>query len=210
MHPTQIQNQKLSLVQYWKKSGLIHSQKLIEAFMQIQREVFIDEFLMEQAYADHPLPIGEGQTISQPTTIMLMIQLLKVESHHTILEVGAGSGYNAALLSLLCSQVITIERHHKVAKQAENNLRKNGCSNVTVVIGDGKLGLQNKSPFDRIIVTAAASEVPRNLKKQLKIQGLLVLPLGPPLACQMKCLKKVNSTHFKSTSHGLFSFVPLV
>ena len=210
MHPAQRQNQKLSLIQYWKESGLIHSQKLIEAFMQIQRELFIDDFLMDQAYADHPLPIGEGQTISQPTTIMLMIQLLEVESHHTILEVGAGSGYNAALLSLLGSKVITIERHHKVAKQAEYNLRENGCSNVTVVIGDGKLGLSNQSPFDRIIVTAAASEVPKHLKKQLGIQGQMVLPVGPPHACQMMCLKKVNSTHYKSTSHGLFSFVPLV
>ena len=145
-----------------------------------------------------------------PTTIMLMIQLLEIESHHTILEVGAGSGYNAALLSLLGSQVITIERHHKVAKQAEYNLRKNGCSNVTVMIGDGKLDLSNQSPFDRIIVTTATSQVPKHLKKQIGIQEQMFLPVGPPQACQIKCLKMVNSTHYIFFPHRIFSFVALV
>ena len=161
------QKQKQTLVRYWKNSRIITSERILKAFMEIRREYFVQTSFADQAYADHPLPIGEGQTISQPTTVMLMLQLLEVEPEHRVLEIGAGCGYNAALLGLLAKEVVTIERHEKLAVLARANLRKAGISDVTVLAGDGKLGDLEHSPYNRIIVTAAAQNIPVSLKDQL-------------------------------------------
>ncbi len=129
-HLSERQKQKQTLLRYWKNSRMITSERILKAFMEIPREYFVETSFADQAYADHPLPIGEGQTISQPTTVMLMLQLLEVEPEHRVLEIGAGCGYNAALLGLLAKEVVTIERHEKLAVLARANLRKSGISNV--------------------------------------------------------------------------------
>ena len=112
----ELQKHKQSLYRYWKNSRMITSERILDAFMEVPRELFIETSFGDQAYADHPLPIGEGQTISQPTTVMLMLQLLELFPGQRVLEVGAGCGYNAALLAQLASHVITIERHEKLAE----------------------------------------------------------------------------------------------
>ncbi|HJL88558.1 MAG TPA: protein-L-isoaspartate O-methyltransferase, partial [SAR324 cluster bacterium] len=122
----ELQKHKQSLYRYWKNSRMITSERILDAFMEVPRELFIETSFGDQAYADHPLPIGEGQTISQPTTVMLMLQLLELFPGQRVLEVGAGCGYNAALLAQLASHVITIERHEKLAELAHRNLKKIG------------------------------------------------------------------------------------
>ena len=209
-HLSERQKQKQTLVRYWKNSRMITSERILKAFMEIPREYFVETSFADQAYADHPLPIGEGQTISQPTTVMLMLQLLEVESEHRVLEIGAGCGYNAALLGLLAKEVVTIERHEKLAVLARANLRKAGISNVTVLAGDGKLGDLEHSPYNRIIVTAAAQNIPVRLKEQLALDGILLSPVGQSHRCEMLRIHKTLSNQFQTSTHELFSFVPLV
>ena len=209
-HLSERQKQKQTLHRYWKNSRMITSERILKAFMEIPREYFVETSFADQAYADHPLPIGEGQTISQPTTVMLMLQLLEVESEHRVLEIGAGCGYNAALLGLLAKEVVTIERHEKLAVLARANLRKAGISNVTVLAGDGKLGDLEHSPYNRIIVTAAAQNIPVQLKEQLALDGILLSPVGQSHRCEMLRIHKTPSNQFQTSTHGLFSFVPLV
>ena len=176
----------------------------------MQREFFVDFSFRDHSYIDKPLPIGLGQTISQPTTVLLMLQLLNVKPENHILEIGTGSGYNAALLAHIAKSVVTVERHGTLAKQAKNNLNNASIKKVKVIEGDGKIGYKNLSPYDRIIVTAAAKKIPFNLKNQLSIGGTLVAPIGPTYGCEMLKIKKISSNNFQTSSHGLFSFVPLV
>ena len=206
----ELQKHKQSLYRYWKNSRMITSERILDAFMEVPRELFIETSFGDQAYADHPLPIGEGQTISQPTTVMLMLQLLELFPGQRVLEVGAGCGYNAALLGQLASHVITIERHEKLAELARRNLKKIGISNVTVIAGDGKFGHQEGAPYERIIITAAARKIPFDLKQQLAEDGMLLSPVGQSHGCDMIRIRKITPTNFQSSSHGLFSFVPLV
>ena len=206
----ELQKQKQSLYLYWKNSRMITSERILDAFMEVPRELFIETSFGDQAYADHPLPIGEGQTISQPTTVMLMLQLLELFPGQRVLEVGAGCGYNAALLGQLASHVVTIERHEKLAELARRNLKKIGISNVTVISGDGKFGHQEGAPYERIIITAAAREIPFDLKQQLAVDGMLLSPVGQSHGCEMLRMRKITPTNFQSSTHGLFSFVPLV
>ena len=209
-HLSERQKQKHTLVRYWKNSRMITSERILKAFMEIPREYFVETSFADKVYADHPLPIGEGQTISQPTTVMLMLQLLEVESEHKVLEIGAGCGYNAALLGLLAKEVVTIERHEKLAVLARANLRKAGISNVTVLAGDGKLGDLEHSPYNRIIITASAQNIPAQLKDQLALDGILLSPVGQSHRCEMLRIHKTLSNQFQTSTHGLFSFVPLV
>ena len=165
--------------------------------MEIPREYFVETSFADQAYADHPLPIEEGQTISQPTTVMLMLQLLEVEPEHSVLEIGAGCGYNAALLGLLAKEVVTIERHEKLAVLARANLRKAGISNVTVLARDGKLGDLEHSPYNRIIVTAAAQKHPcPATKNNLPWMESCFPRWGSPIVvkcCESSKLQAINS-----------------
>jgi len=176
----------------------------------VPRELFVDPSYRHQSYADHPLPIGCEQTISQPTTVMLMLQLLEVLPDQRVLEIGTGSGYNAALLAELTGEVLTVERHLHLVKSARENLKQAGYKDVIVVNGDGKEGYISQAPYDRIVVTAAAHKVPQKLKDQLSIGGLLVAPIGATYGCEMLMLKRISSENFQISSHGLFSFVPLV
>ena len=205
-----IEKQKQELLLQLLNTRLIDDESVFHAFKSVQRELFVDFSYHEYSYLDQPLPIGFGQTISQPTTVLLMLQLLNVSPENHVLEIGTGSGYNAALLAKMAKSVVTVERQSKIAKQAINNLNNANLKKVKVVEGDGKLGYKNLAPYDRIIVTAAANKVPNNLKNQLGLGGLLVIPIGPTYECNMVKIKRISSNNFQTSSHGLFSFVPLV
>ena len=205
-----LEKQKQHLFSYWKNSRLITSDPVLKAFLAVPRELFVDHSYRDQSYADHPLPIGCEQTISQPTTVMLMLQLLELLPGQRVLEIGAGSGYNAALLAELSGLVVTVERHKQLVKIAQENLKQAGYEDVIVVNGDGKQGYASEGPYDRIMVTAAAHQVPQKLKDQLSIGGLLVAPIGATYRCEMLTFRKISSDNFQTSDHGLFSFVPLV
>jgi protein-L-isoaspartate(D-aspartate) O-methyltransferase len=156
----------------------ISDERLLDALRRLPRHLFVPREYAQIAYSDGPLPIGHGQTISQPYIVALMTELLELGGDENVLEVGTGSGYQAALLALLSRQVHTIERHATLAKNAEKLLTRLGLSNVTVHVGDGSLGLPSHAPFQAIMVTAAAPRVPQPLFVQLDDGGRLVLPEG--------------------------------
>jgi protein-L-isoaspartate(D-aspartate) O-methyltransferase len=156
----------------------IHDPRVIEAMLRIPRQVFIPQEHRYQAYADGPLPIGDGQTISQPYIVALMTQLLKLEGHEKVLEVGTGSGYQAAILGYLAGEVHSIERYPLLAKHARRLLHELEILNVHVHVGDGSSGLPEFAPYQAIMVTAAAPRVPLPLFDQLDQGGRLVIPVG--------------------------------
>ena len=156
----------------------VHDERLLEVLRRVPRHWFVPEEYANIAYSDGPLPIGHGQTISQPYIVALMTELLELAGEENVLEVGTGSGYQAALLASLARQVHTIERHPSLAETAEKVLLRLGLSNVTVHVGDGSLGLLKFAPFQAIMVTAAAPRVPQPLFDQLDEGGCLVLPEG--------------------------------
>ena len=152
---------------------------VLRAMDQVPREHFVESRFIESAYADQALPIACGQTISQPYVVAYMTEQLQVGPHHRLLEVGTGSGYQAAILSRLAREVVTIERYRTLAEAARTRLATLGYDNVDVRVGDGLSGLPEKAPYDRIMVTAAAEHVPDALVAQLAPDGVMVLPLGP-------------------------------
>jgi protein-L-isoaspartate(D-aspartate) O-methyltransferase len=156
----------------------IHDERLLDALRRVPRHWFVPEEYTNIAYSDGPLPIGHGQTISQPYIVALMTELLELQGEEIVLEVGTGSGYQAALLAILAKQVHTIERHEGLAEKAEKVLSKLGLTNVVVHVGDGTLGLPKYAPFKAIMITAAAPRVPQPLFEQLAEAGCIVLPEG--------------------------------
>ena len=205
-----LEEQKHSLIKNWRKNRIITTESVLRAFQSVHREIFVDPSYNDISYSDNPLPIGSGQTISQPTTVAMMLQLLNILPGNCVLEIGTGSGYNAALLANLAKFVVTIERHEKLVKKARKNLLCVGLDNIKVIEGDGKLGYVNHAPYDRIIITAAADKVPQNLKDQLIIGGFIVAPIGPTYGCEMHKIQKISQNNFQTSSHGVFSFVPLI
>ena len=156
----------------------IGDERVIEAMLTVPRERFVEEGLKEQAYSDYPLPIGEGQTISQPYIVALMTESLALEGHERVLEIGTGSGYQTSILALLAEKVYSIERITAIASRARKLFDEAHCSNVVIRIGDGTDGWPEEAPFEAIIVTAASPEVPDTLLKQLSEGGRMVIPVG--------------------------------
>ncbi len=156
----------------------VHDRRVLAAMEQVPRHLFVPDDVRDRAYSDHPLPIGEGQTISQPYIVGLMTQLLGVKPGDKILEIGTGSGYQAAVLSRVASEVYTIEIVRPLGEQAEKTLARLGYSNIHTRIGDGYQGWREAAPFNGIIVTAAPPEVPQPLLDQLAVGGNLVVPVG--------------------------------
>jgi protein-L-isoaspartate(D-aspartate) O-methyltransferase len=152
--------------------------RVLDALREVPRHLFVPESYRGQAYADHPLPIGLGQTISQPYIVAIMTALLEPQPEDKMLEIGTGSGYQAAVLSRLVDHVYTIEIVHALAERAEGMLEENGYENITVIAGDGYHGLPDEAPFDGIIVTAAPGKVPEPLIDQLDVGARLVIPVG--------------------------------
>jgi protein-L-isoaspartate(D-aspartate) O-methyltransferase len=186
----------------------IHNVRVLKALRSVPRHVFVPEEYANIAYSDGPLPIGHGQTISQPYIVALMTELLELEGEENVLEVGTGSGYQAALLSMLARQVHTIERHEVLAEKAEQVLMKLGLTNVLVHVGDGSLGLPRYAPFEAIMVTAAAPRVPQPLFDQLTDGGRLVIPEGGA-GGQMLDRWRKQGTEYKQEHIAPVAFVPL-
>jgi protein-L-isoaspartate(D-aspartate) O-methyltransferase len=169
---------KIRLIMALRRSGVTDT-AVLAAMERIPREDFVPDSFHDRAYEDRALPIGQGQTISQPQIVALMTQALDVTPRHKVLEIGTGSGYQTAVLSRLARRVYTIERHQPLLHEAEARFAKLQIHNITAIAGDGMKGWPAQAPFDRIIVTAAASALPEILLDQLAIGGIMVLPLGP-------------------------------
>jgi len=185
-------------------------EKVLEAMAEVPRHVFVPRRVRDRAYANRPLPIGRGQTISQPYIVALMTDLLRVDPGDKVFELGTGSGYQAAVLSRLVNEVHSMEIIPELAERAESNLARAGCDNVRVYQGDAYYGLKEEAPFDAIVVTAAAGHIPPPLVKQLKAGGRMVLPVGSPFLTQQLTLVRKNSDGSIATEHLLpVSFVPL-
>ncbi len=199
------------LITRLKHEGYIKTKAVEHAFRLIPREVFIPDSIRHRAYVDTPLEIGEGQTISAPHMVAIMCEALDVKNGQTILEIGTGSGYHAAIVSKLVGDsghVYSIERFSSLAEQAKKRLKKLKLENVTVLIGDGSLGDIEHAPFDRIYVTAASPDVPPPLLEQLKDNGKLLIPNGEYF-CTLELFEK-NGLKITRTDHGGCVFVPLV
>lgn len=189
----------------------IRDKEVLEAMETVPREVFIAHDLAEFAYDDRPLPIEEGQTISQPYIVALMAEAMHLRPADTVLEIGTGSGYAAAVLSRIVKKVYTVERHRVLANLAEERLAKQGYDNVMVLCGDGTLGWPEHAPFDAVVVTAGAPSVPQSLVRQLVIGGRLVIPVGSGLHQQQ--LLRITRTSNEQTATeklGGVRFVPLI
>jgi protein-L-isoaspartate(D-aspartate) O-methyltransferase len=184
--------------------------RVLEAMGSLPRHLFVPEDVRRRAYADHPLPIGEGQTISQPYVVALMTEALQLKPGDRVLEIGTGSGYQAAVLAEIAREVYTIEIRPPLAEGAERTLRSLGYRNVKVKQGDGYYGWQEHAPFDAIIITASASHVPPPLIRQLKEGGRLILPLGSTVYYQMLTLVTKRKGELLVRQMGDVAFVPMV
>jgi protein-L-isoaspartate(D-aspartate) O-methyltransferase len=187
----------------------IHNPRVLAAMLEIPRHIFISPPYDRAAYDDNPLPIGNGQTISQPYIVALMTELLNLNPSDNVLEIGAGSGYQAAIISQLVQRLTTIERIKTVANLARANLNSLGIDNVVVIEGDGTLGYPGNAPYDGIIITAATPTVPQPLIDQLADGGILVAPVGDRDVQDLKTLHKQGRSIIQK-SHGGVRFVPLI
>jgi protein-L-isoaspartate(D-aspartate) O-methyltransferase len=192
-----------------RKRG-INDPAVLRAMDQVPREHFVESSFIDSAYADQALPIACGQTISQPYVVAYMTEQLRVEPHHRVLEVGTGSGYQAAILSRLAGEVITVERYRTLAEAARIRLKTLGYDNVEVRLGDGLAGIPERAPFDRIIVTAAAETIPDNLVAELAEDGIMVLPLGPHSSSQQLVKLTKRSAGLEKEDLIGVRFVPLL
>lgn len=195
--------------QQLKRRG-ITSPAVLEAMRKVPRHCFVEEALQESAYNDYPIPVGEGQTISQPYMVALMTEMLDVAPTHTVLEVGTGSGYQTAVLAEMAQQVYTIERLPKLAQNARAVLERLKYYNVQVKVGDGTLGWKEDAPYDRIIVTAGAPAVPEALKDQLKVGGKLVAPVGSRYSQVLNVVTKHENNRLEVEKTCPCVFVKLV
>ena len=191
-----------------KKRG-VTDKKVLKAMDMVTRHEFVEEGLKGVAYQDNPLPIGMDQTISQPYIVALMTDLLDIKEAHKVLEVGTGSGYQAAVISHLAMSVISVERIPKLFKNAKETLRKLGYNNITVVMADGSIGYREYAPYDRIIVTAASPSIPDELVDQLANNGTMVIPVGGKISQRLIVVKKEGSKTTKTDNIGV-RFVPLM
>jgi len=196
------------MVEHHLKPRAIHDEAVLAAMGKVRREDFIPKKLRDMAYDDRPLPIAEGQTISQPFIVAFMTQNLKLMATDKVLEIGTGSGYAAAILGEVAGEVFTIERHKKLAAEAAKILKP--WKNVHVVQGDGTKGLEKEAPFDAIVSTAAGPDVPQSWKKQLKDGGRLVMPVGGDRMFQRLIRLTRKGNEFEQDDLGGVAFVPLI
>ena len=187
----------------------IRDQRVLAAMAEVPREAFIAEADQSNAYGDYPLPIGAGQTISQPYIVAAMLEILELQPQDRVLEVGTGTGYEAAILAELAAEVWTVERHAELADKARQILQQLGYTNVHAVHGDGSRGLPEHAPFDKIVVAAAAPEIPATLVEQLADGGRLIVPVGSRHEQQLQLVRKVGD-QISLTQRELCRFVPLV
>ena len=196
------------LVKTVSKKG-ITDERILEAIGKIPRHLFMDSSFLDHAYQDKPFPIGADQTISQPYTVAFQTELLQVKKGDKILEIGTGSGYQAAVLIELGAKVYSIERQKELFKKTSKFLPKLGYRPKKLVFGDGYKGLEEEAPFDGIVVTAGAPYVPKPLLNQLKVGGRLVIPVGDPVQTMTVFIRK-GEKEFDKREYGEFRFVPLL
>lgn len=187
----------------------IRDERVLNAMLQVPRHQFVPPEFQAQAYADHPIPIAENQTISQPFIIAVSLQALALTGSERVLEVGTGSGYQTALLSLLAREVFSVERHAVLAHAAETMINSLGFTSVKIVVGDGSRGLPQFTPFDAIVVAAAAPRIPRSLLDHLAEGGKMVIPIGPPQSQELQLVRKQNAEVTFEVIEGC-RFVPLI
>lgn len=202
-------NPKFRLILELRSSGVSDS-AVLGVIEDIDREVFVPDPLRHNANENTPLPIGFGQTISQPLVVGLMTQALRLTNRMKVLEVGTGSGYQAAILSRLCRRVYTVERHPPLLKQAEERFRALKFTNITAKAADGTLGWPEQAPFERIMVTAAAIDIPPILVNQLAVGGIMVIPVGDDLESQRILRVTKTEDGIDTEDLGGVRFVPLV
>jgi len=203
-----MKEQKEKMIKHHLIDRGISDTRVIKAMREVAREQFIPEQFMLDAYGDHPLPISDGQTISQPYIVALMSQLCMMKGDEKVLEIGSGSGYQTAILSRLAAEVYSIERIKNLKETAEKNIAKLECGNVVLIHGDGYMGLPEKAPFDVIILTAAPEKIPETLTEQIAVGGRLVAPVGDKIQKLIRITKKTNGLHYEDIIH--VRFVPMV
>ena len=205
-----LQGAKKSLIHWLHEQG-ISDENVLQAFDKIERHKFIeDTILWDRAYENTPLPIGCNQTISQPITVAFQSQLLQIQKDDKVLELGTGSGFQAAILSAMGAKVFTIERQIELFRKTRSLLtKKMQIPDIKFFYGDGFEGLPAKAPFDKIIVTCGAPNIPAKLLNQLKINGIMVIPVGENTQ-EMKRITKVSEDQYKDESFGEFRFVPML
>ena len=196
------------MVDLLRKRGILDP-RVLKAMAEIPRHLFVPEALAAKAYGDHALPIGDMQTISQPYMVARMTELAEVDKDSTVLEIGAGSGYQTAVLSAVAGRVFSIERISDLARSAQRNIRQLGCYNATVKWFDGTIGWSDHAPYDAILVAAGSPEVPEPLVKQLAVGGKLVIPIGSE---EQQVLVRIIRTEsgVVREEHGLCQFVKLI
>ena len=204
-------SERTNMVEHQLRRRGIRDERVLAVMAKVQRHLFVPVSQQERADWDSPLPIGNGQTISQPYVVALTCELMEIGENAKVLEIGAGSGYAAAVLGELADQVISIERLPELAQLARNNLAKAGYANVEVLCTDGTRGRNQEAPFDAIAVAAGAPAVPESLKQQLKVGGRLVIPVGPSRRLQdLVRVRRVSETEFQTEDLGEVAYVPLV
>jgi len=201
--------QRQVMVDHQLRTRGIADVKLLSVMRKVPRHRFVSPNLWKEAYADHPLPIGEGQTISQPYIVALMSQALCLSGEEKVLEIGTGSGYQTAILAELANTVITIERSANLSQTARERLVQLGYYNVRFVVGDGTLGLPTQEPFDRILATGSLPCTPPGFLDQLSNSGILVLPVGDKTLQRLTQIRKTGASH-KKKDLGACRFVPLI
>jgi protein-L-isoaspartate(D-aspartate) O-methyltransferase len=187
----------------------IRDQRVLAAMTRVPRHRFVADRYWDRAYEDHPIPIAEGQTVSQPYIVAVMLQALSLQPSSRVLEVGTGSGYQTAILAEICCQVYSIERHARLAQDAEALLLQLGYRNIMVMVGDGSRGLPEYAPFDAIAVSAAAAEIPQALFQQLTENGRMMIPVGGPESQELQLVRKHQGQATIERLEGC-RFVPLV
>jgi protein-L-isoaspartate(D-aspartate) O-methyltransferase len=204
-----LSQQRALMVEEQLRGRGIRDERVLAAMGMVPRELFVSAEDAGKAYSDGPLPIGAGQTVSQPYMVAAMLEKLELQPSDRVLEVGTGTGYEAALLGELAAEVWTIERHAELADKAQAILAKLGYANVHVIHGDGTRGWADQSPFDKILVAAAAPRIPDALIEQLAEDGRLVLPVGTRQEQQLQLIRRVQN-ELSITTHTVCRFVPLV
>lgn len=203
-------NQELMQLIFSLRSSGVTDRSVLEAMEAVPRDIFVEKTFKERAYENRPLPIACGQTISQPSIVGLMTQALKVTPRCKVLEIGAGSGYQAAILARLARRVYGLERHRPLALQARARIDELGISNVTIRAGDGTRGWPEQAPFDRILIAAAADDAPGPLLEQLRVGGIMVLPVGHSDEVQQLIKIEKSETGYEYSELGDVLFVPLI
>jgi protein-L-isoaspartate(D-aspartate) O-methyltransferase len=202
--------EKESLIASLKREGYLKTKKVESAFRKIPRELFLPADMRGHAYSDHPLPIGSGQTISAPHMVAIMTELIEPKPKDIVLEIGAGSGYQAAILSPLVRKIYTIEFYPGLASRAKSNLSRAGIRNVEVIPADGSKGLPSHAPYDKIIVTCSIPmKIFKSLSGQLKEGGLIIAPVGEAYGLQMLTAGKKTKDKLKTKEYFPCVFVPL-